>query len=372
MPGSVIIGALHWGGRHATPTFQVRQKKQNGADMISVYYLLDERLERGGLETLSAAALWIDLLEPTPAEEAAVQSLLGIEVPTREEMQEIEASSRLYRENEAVYVTAPVLTNADTNHPANTAITFILTRSCTVTVRYASPQPFQTFANRAMRQRGLCMSADAVLAGLLETIIDRLADVLERIGGELDNVSRAIFQANETTLQEQSAMVAQGMPPKKQVGKHHTTDFEAMLRIIGRNGDLSSKARDSLLGIGRILTYLGQAGESMTRKDVRLRIKTMTRDIRSLTEHAGFISSKINFLLDATLGMVNIEQNAIIKIFSVVAVIFLPPTLVASMYGMNFELIPELHWKYGYAWALALMVASAILPYLYFKRRGWL
>lgn len=318
--------------------------------MISVYSVVNERLEKGGLDALSTAAVWIDLFEPTPEEEEEVEKALALGVPTREEMQEIEASSRLYKEGDTLYVTTPVLTNADSDAPQNTAVTFILSRLCTVTVRYGNPQSFTTFSNRAMRQRGLAPSSDAVLLGLLETIIDRLADVLERIGGDLDTVSHQIFRA-----------------PGK------ITDLEVVMRTIGRHGDLASKLRDSLLGVGRVVGFLGQGDEALLgRKDAKTRLKTVTRDVRSLNEHAAFISSKINFLLDATLGMISIQQNNVTKLFSVVAVVFLPPTLIATIYGMNFRHMPELDWGWGYPLALVLMLASAVLPYFFFKRRGWL
>ncbi len=320
--------------------------------MLTVYTLVNDRLERGDESALSAAALWVDLLEPTLEEEAAVEALLGLDIPTREEMQEIEASSRLYREGEALFMTAPVLTNSDTHNPQNSAISFILTRNCTVTVRYATPQPFVTFGNRAVKQKGLATSPEAVLLGLLEAMVDRLADVLERIGSDLDALSHDIFRV-----------------PAPDGRRNGAAEHQDILRAVGRHGDLSSKARDSLLGLGRITTYLGQEALS---KDGRMRVKTLQRDTRSLTEHAAFLSGKINFLLDATLGMINIEQNNIIRLFSVIAGLFLPPTLIASIYGMNFEFMPELGWKLGYPLSLLLMLLSALVPLAYFKRKGWL
>lgn len=327
--------------------------------MITVYTLVDEHLEQGDITALSPAALWIDLLEPTVEEKEAVQAMLAIDIPTREEMQEIEASSRLYRESDALYMTAPILSNVDSRRPQGAAITFILTRLCTITVRYATPLSFITFAHRATRQRGLCMTPDAVLSGLLETIIDRIADIMERIGNDLDSISHEIFRPDYQDSGD--------TPPKNK----SRNDLPEVLRSIGRNGDLSSKARDTILGIGRMISFLSQGDDMPVRREIRLRAKTMTRDIRSLTEHASFLSNKINFLLDATLGMINIEQNNIIKIFSVVAVVFLPPTLIASIYGMNFPM-PELEFKYGYVMALLMMVFSVASPYIFFKRKGWL
>jgi len=197
--------------------------------------------------------------------------------------------------------------------------------------------------------------------GLLDAVIDRLADVLERIGTDLDELSRDVFE-----------IAPSGTPTTVRRLRGGGRDFQPILRGIGRHGDLTSKARDSLLGIGRIVTFLGQAEELRAHKDSRSRVKTMAGDIVSLSEHAAFLANKTTFLLDATLGMINIQQNNTIKIFSVVAVVFLPPTLIASLYGMNFTVMPELSWPFGYPFALLLMVVSAVLPYVFFKRRGWL
>jgi magnesium transporter len=205
---------------------------------------------------------------------------------------------------------------------------------------------------RCQRAPGAYTRGDAVLVGLLDALIDRVADVLERIGLEVDGISHEIF----------------GVASEPSGG-----DFQDILRRLGLRGDLTSKVRESLVGIGRLLMFFAQASTtSKTAKELRNRLRTMSRDVRSLTDHVSFLAGKINFLLDATLGMINIEQNAIIKIFSVVAVVFLPPTLIASLYGMNFAYMPELQWPFGYPMALALMVGSALAPLLYFKRRGWL
>jgi magnesium transporter len=301
---------------------------------------------------LPAETVWIDLVAPTREEEGQVEALLGVEVPTREEMQEIEVSSRLYEENGALYMTAAVLCKAQSERPEITEVSFILAGDRLVTVRYAEPQPFTLFSARCQRAPGAHTRGDAVLAGLLDALIDRIADILEHIGLEVDDISLEVFE--------------------------HTTkpgrgDFQGTLRRLGSRGDLTSKVRESLVGVGRLLMFLTQASTAQKiAKELRNRLRTMSRDVRSLTDHASFLSSKINFLLDATLGMINIEQNAIIKIFSVVAVVFLPPTLIASIYGMNFDHMPELDWMLGYPMALLLMLASAITPYLYFKRRGWL
>jgi magnesium transporter len=188
-------------------------------------------------------------------------------------------------------------------------------------------------------------------------VVDRLADLIERIQAESDTVVQAIFASNGTDDK----------------GRPKPRNFDTVLRTIGREGDLTSRVRDSLLGLDRLLSYF--ANVLQQRKDDKLlreRIKAASRDVRSLADHVNYLANQITFLLDATLGMINIEQNAIIKFFSVVAVIFLPPTLIASIYGMNFHSMPELSWPWGYPLAIVLMVASAVLPVWVFRRRGWL
>ena len=302
---------------------------------------------------LPAAPLWIDLLHPTMAEVRQVETALSLELPSQEEMQEIEVSSRLYKENDALFMTATLLAKTTTDMPEALPVTFILAGNSLMTIRYSEPRAFQAFLNRAQRHQSDCSSGESVLVSLLDAVTDRSADILERIATDIDAVSAEVFE-NHVSRQSKSR------------------DFQDILREIGRKGDLNSKARESLVSLGRLLTFLVQNLEAKASRDHRNRLKTLMRDIHALTDHASFLSNKINFLLDATLGMVNIEQNAIIKIFTVAAVAFLPPTLIASIYGMNFKHMPELDWPVGYPIAIGLMVLSALLPFLYFKRRGWL
>jgi magnesium transporter len=323
--------------------------------MIRGYVNRGDRLQavENALER-DEAFVWIDLVSPTQDEETALETRLGIGVPTREEMEEIEVSSRLYQEDGAVFMTATLPAQTDQDSPVMAPVTFILVGERLVTVRYHEPRAFVTFPLRASRVNLGCIKGEAVLVALLEAIVDRLADVLERTGHEIDAISRNVFQ--------------------RKGGRSSTSrDFQGILEDIGRQGDLTSKIRDSLVSLERLIGYLAQVTlQRKSEADIRTRVETLARDAGSLNDHVSFLSQKITFLLDATLGMVNIEQNAIIKIFSVAAVAFLPPTLIASIYGMNFRYMPEFSWLYGYPVALGLMVMSAVLPYLYFKRRGWL
>ena len=296
--------------------------------------------------------LWADLFEPTVEEEKAVESLLTVDVPTRDEMKEIETSNRLYEEGNAVYMTATVGSRLDSEMPESSAITFILANDRLITNRYVDPTPVRRFMQYVERSPAACTSSATLLAGLLESFVERIADLLERVQGELDTVSHTIFGRGQ--------------------GQPSSADLQAMIRKIGANGDLVSKARESLVSFQRLLMYVQQATSVTLSQDQRGRYKSALRDVQSLSDHAGFLANKIQFLLDAVLGLINLEQNNIIKIFSVAAVMFLPPTLVASVYGMNFHRMPELDKAWGYPLALVLMVVSAVVPYLYFRRRGWL
>jgi magnesium transporter len=298
--------------------------------------------------------IWIDLLNPTPEEDREVEQRLGIAIPSRADMEEIELSSRLYSEDGAEFMTMVALTSLDSDEPSKTPITFILKKPTLVTVRWAEPRPFNAYVARAMRP-GLvaCQSGEQVLFGIIEAMIDRDADALERAGNEIDAISRDVFRKRERKADRRQR------------------DLNSIIEQIGRKDDLLTMIQESLVSITRLISYHTVADTAVT-KAAREQMKAIHRDALSLGDHARALSNKLTFLLDATLGLINLEQNQIIKLFSVAAVVFLPPTLVASIYGMNFHFMPELSWPFGYPFALGLMVLSAILPYLYFKRKGWL
>jgi magnesium transporter len=301
--------------------------------------------------------VWYDLISPSLAETAKVQAELGILLPTRDEMEEIELSARLYQEDGAEFMTMTALTKLDGEEPMKTPVTFVLKGPTLVTVRHAEPKPFTIFCNRALRSNGQTYGGgDEIMLGLIEAIIDRLADVLERIGNEIDGISREVFRGKSGTVSKK------------------TQDLQSLIDQLGQKGDFLSSVRESLVSISRLVAYHAalESPQRKPSKETRQMVKLLQRDALSLGDHATFLNGKINFLLDATLGLINLEQNQIIKIFTVASVVFLPPTLVASVYGMNFQMMPELNWSLGYPWAVLLMVASAALPFYYFKRRGWL
>jgi magnesium transporter len=297
---------------------------------------------------------WFDLFEPTPEEEETVERAIGIDVPTLAEIREIEDSSRLYTEGSTIVMTATLPSKTESGDPVPAPVSFILAGRQLITVRYETPRVFSSFPHRAERLDLGCSDGITVMLALLEAIIERLADLLEGAASAIEGLSRAIFQRDAA-------------------GRSAERDYGEVLKGVGTQGAVLSHMLASLITLERLIAFLGAVGIGASpTKDTKARIKSLSRDTRFLAEHATFLSQKINFLLDATLGMISIQQNSIIKIFSVAAVIFLPPTLVASIYGMNFDVMPELHWLFGYPFALGLMVLSAVVSYLVFKTRGWL
>lgn len=310
------------------------------------------RSDASGVQRIADAAVWVDLLEPSLEEERIVERELGIEVPSREEMREIETSNRLYEEDGVLYMTATIAAKLDTERPESTPVTFILAKGRLITNRYLDITPFRQFLQHAERHPNTCSSGVVILAGLIEAIVERIADILERAGSNLDAVSTSIF------------VVGNGAASKR--------DLRGLLERIGFNGELNSKARESLVSLGRLLVFLQQSNYVGLNDEQRSRFRSIASDLTALSDHTTFLGSKASFLLEATLGLINLEQNNIIKIFSVAAVMFMPPTLIASIYGMNFRHMPELEWLGGYPFALTLMFGSILGIYVYFKRRGWL
>jgi magnesium transporter len=326
--------------------------------MLSAFVPQPQGLARFELRAGAAIpgeAIWLDLLEPTPSEEKQVESFLSIDVPTRDEMREIESSNRLYEEDGSLYMTATVVTKLDSDLPESTQITFILSAAKLVTNRYVDPLPFRRFVAYAERHPASCNSPGAVLAGLVEAVVNRVADVIERVATDLDGASAEVFSVQQ------------------QRHKRGTMrDFRRVLERLGQNGELISKARESLVSLGRLLSFVQQSTAVPMTQEVRARFRTLTRDVMAMSDHASFLGTKVSFILDATLGLINIDQNNILKIFSVVTVFLLPPSVIGAVYGMNFEHIPGAHEPWGFWAALGLMVASAIGPFVWFKRKGWL
>lgn len=290
--------------------------------------------------------VWIDLLNPTREEELAVEAALGVNLPTLKEMEALEPSSRLYQETGSTFMTTTLLGHSAVDKPLATPVTFVLAKGLLVTLRYAELRAFSVFAERAPESD--VTSGAAALLGLLEAIVERLAEILNGTGDQVSAGSAGLFE-------------------RPQAG-----NFRPLLTSLAGAQAVTSLVRNTLVSLSRTLSFASLAPEISTDPDCRAHLETLQRDVHSLTEHASYQSSQISFLLDAALGLINIEQNGIIKFFSVVAVVFMPPTLIASIYGMNFDVMPELKWMIGYPMSLVMMLVAAIVPVLWFKHRGWL
>lgn len=326
--------------------------------MLNVYDWRDDKLVRLDVGADRGPARWIDLVSPTNDEVTALEMLTGIDFPSRDEMDDVEPSSRLYAEDGAIFMIATLATELETHEPVRTPVTFVLKHGRLVTVRYGQPRSFDLFAGHATNKPGENLSTgEAIMMGLIEAVIDRYADALESKGLELDGISRRIFRKRNPNAVES-----------------HNLQF--VIEDIGRAGDFLALIRESLSNLQRLLTYYTAVSEVRAGNKVdgetRDTIRLVQRDVTALSELSASMASKVTFLMDATLGLINLEQNQIIKIFSVAAVALLPPTLIASIYGMNFEIMPELQWRFGYPAAVGGMVLSAALPYFYFRKKRWL
>jgi len=320
------------------------------------------RADGSGEGPLPRGVVWIDLHDPTAAEEAWVERVLGLDVPTRAEMAEVADSSRLYDEGDALFMTATVVAGADRRRPVAANVTFVLTPRCLVTVRYADPLPFRAFLTHCERHPEVAYDAGRLFLALVGSVVERAARLLEGLEAELDALSDSIFPDEEAA--------EDGARPRRGTGRR--SDLQAVIRQLGRANRLGARLGDSLQSIGRMLAFSRSVRGDRLEEAERAVLDSLDRDIRSLAEYEARIAAGIGFLLEATLGLIDIEQNRIIRVFTIAAVIALPPTLIGTVYGMNFEGMPELGWRFGYPLALLLMAASAVLPYLWFRRRGWL
>lgn len=347
--------------------------------MILTYSITsDQEIEKNEItvgDDIPEDIVWVDLIDPSPEEENEIETIFRIDVPTREEMDKMEVMSPFYKEGKSYFMTITAMHKLDKDYPQGTAVIFILHPKCLITVRYARLKAFSYFTNRAMRDYRLCSSAEVVLEGLMESMVHSLADVLEKTGTEIDHTLIHVF--------EKPSYVERDSKKSKRLQKEENDEedeldqdnyYTSLIKRVGIAGNLISKIRESLVSINRIFIFFGQIEESkyLSQKENRARFRNLMREIHSLNEYANFLTQRNSFLLDATLGMLNVEQNKTIKIFTVAAAVFMPPTLIASIYGMNFHFMPELGWVYSYPIALVFIVLSAVLPYYYFKKKGLL
>jgi magnesium transporter len=298
--------------------------------------------------------LWIDLYNPTAEEEVAVEQQLDVEILTREEVWKNQVLNRFYTEDGVSYMTSAIITKVDTPYPQTSAVTFVRAENYLLTIRYIMPTSFNNFSHRLAHGKRSFITGSEVLEGLLEEIITRVAYNSEIVVNELDKLSHDIFGANVLDTKKSNQTLA----------------MKAVLKRLGASADLNSQISESLHSISRMLVFFRQIGSNGP--EVNAGIDTLIADVNSLIAQTSFLADKITFQLDATLGVINVEQNQIVKVFTILAVFFMPPTLISSIYGMNFRVMPELDWSIGYPIAIALMTTSAFGPFMYFKKKGWL
>ncbi len=319
--------------------------------MIKIYALQDGYLtERQSIEGIIKfeETVWIDIKEPTEEEETIMLKNFNITLPNIIEIDDIEVSRRLHSEDGIHYLTAYMLSSEEAGYFQSNSVRFILIKSILITVRYVEIDLFNQVQNIFLPYNP--ESGHQVLLALLKSSIYHFADVLEQIGFNIELQTKSILNTkSDANIKD---------------------DFRAILQHVSRSGDSTSKAREGLISINRLITYITQ--EQTFSIAIKSQISIMAKDISALNDHTFFLSNQINFLLDATLGMINIEQNVAIKVFSIASTMLLPPTLIAGIYGMNFiHHIPGSEWRYGFLFALFLMAVSSYLPYKYFKKRGW-
>ena len=305
-----------------------------------------------GAPTLEGA-VWIDLLDPTEQEIEEVRHHTGMSPPSREKLNEVETSSRLRAVGDALYLSTPLLAGAGGSTAELSPVGFLLSPKSLVTVRFS---PFAAFDSTAEAlDNGERTEPAAVFVRLLEAVVDRAADLLEHVGAETEQLSHSAF-----SLAEARSKTRAGGPR-----------LRLMLARVGRLGQRLSQIRGVLLGIGRIVPFAAGVGHACIPPELRHRLEVVGQDVVSLDDYEGHLADKLQFLLDAVLGLISAEQNDLFKVLTIVSVVGVPPTLVASVYGMNFAHMPELQWKLGYAFGLALIAVSTLLPILWFKWRRW-
>jgi magnesium transporter len=312
--------------------------------MITVFPISDRSPER------LPHAIWVDLKSPGEDEIAMVEKATGLKVPTRGDVSAIEASSRLQRVGKALYLSAPLLAMGEQTHLS--PVGFVLTPERLITLRFDKFGAFDLAAGH--------MESDPDLTGfgaftcLFESIVDKLADGLELLGSDLDHVSHAVFHQKSHRRGGQTEMFQR-----------------QTLARVGRVGERLSQIRDVLLSVGRIVPFVLEVRQGETPEPIAARLKAVRQDIASLNDYEAHLANKVQFLLDAVLGFINISQNDIFKFLTVWSIVGIPPTLMAGIWGMNFKAMPELNWAWGYPFGWATILVSALIPLAWFKWKGW-
>ena len=327
--------------------------------MLNVFTLSNGRLFQEEIESLEELSkvrpIWVDLEDPTPEEKRWVRQYYGLSIPEDAIDDDIEESARFYEEDNGELHSRSDFLVADPDEPTQVRVAFILnmvndqlrSHGVLFSIHDETVPAFRLLRMRARRMPGLMGDAKEVLLKLFDADAEYCADTLEGVYDELEQASKKVLAGD--------------------VGDEVASE---VLAAIARQEDMNGRIRRNVMDTRRAVSFLMRS--KMLDAEQFEEARQILRDIDSLDSHTTFLFDKINFLMDATVGFININQNKIIKLFSVASVALLPPTLIASVYGMNFKVIPELEWQYGYAWAIGLMIASALVPMWYFRRRGWL
>jgi magnesium transporter len=302
----------------------------------------------------SPAVTWIDLLQPTDDERVRAERVSGLKLPSREELSQVELSSRLSERDGVLFLSMPTVSHMSRLDQAQSPLGFVLSKKLLVTIRFGQLHAFETVAARRFKG-GEKFSSAETFAALVDGMVELSADVIEQIAAELDTISRSVFaelgKRNHVT--------------------HSNDELRRVLIGVGNAGERLSRIRDSVLGLQRIVPFVAGSEQDWIPASIRVHLKTTQSDLSSLTEYETHLSNKVQFLLDAVLGFINTKQNDTFQVLTVISIVGIPPTLVASIYGMNFANMPELGWAWGYPFGLVLILLSAILPILWFKWRRW-
>ena len=305
--------------------------------------------------SLASGAVWLDLLDPSDDERVRVEKATGLRPPTRAQLSEIESSSRLRTEGGTLFLSTPFLAEGEGRLATLTPVGFVLSPQQLLTVRFERLSPFDSVATSC--EAAQAVTAEEIFLRLLEVVVDQSADRLEAAASELESISRSTFRGEQAGERRRL--------------RSNRAQREALGRI-GEMGERVSKLRDSLVGLGRIAGFVVETSGGKLSPASLGRLNAVRGDLASLNDYQGHLLGKVQFLLDATLGFISIDQNDIVKALTIGSVVGIPPVLVAGIYGMNFKLMPEYGWTLGYPYALALMLVTGLLPLAWFKWRGWM
>jgi magnesium transporter len=327
--------------------------------MIKAFAFGKGQLQHLGIACSSDAlrdAVWIDMQNATPDEVQQVQQATGLKVPSEADVSEIETSSRLASRDGVLYLSMPLIQMAN-DGPRGVPAGFVLARDRLITVRFAPSRIFDGYPDLLPRGPGLHQAGPHIFTGLMEAIVDRQADALEQVRADLETVSHAIFAMG---VNQEGGRKAEDAILRHTLGQ------------LGRIGDLISHVRETQVGAARIVPYVETIAVEWLPKELLPRLATLRQDIASVSDFDTHLNDKLQFLLDATLGFINIAQNNVMKVMAIASVVGIPPVLIAGVYGMNFKYIPEYDWAFGYAWGWGLIILTTIVPLGIFRWFKWI